>query len=152
MFCIKKKYLLLIAGLFWVFAGVMVVKIGYLQLFLASKKLLMTIGAVVVLMIFYLFIFSPLVYKHEIRIRSNQNVKMPFWQFFDMKSYLIVIFMMTFGMTLRSFELVPKWFIAFFYSGLGTALYACGIRFIIRFYRYDKGFNIIPRLEKRLKK
>lgn len=38
--------------------------------------------------------------------------------------------MMGGGIALRSFGLVPPWFIAFFYTGLGVALAFAGITFL----------------------
>ena len=43
--------------------------------------------------------------------------------------------MMTGGILLRSFGLVPAWFVAFFYTGLGVALALSGVSFLIRFIR-----------------
>lgn len=45
--------------------------------------------------------------------------KMAWYNFFDRKSYLIMICMMTLGVLIRKLQLVPEWNIAFFYSGLG---------------------------------
>jgi hypothetical protein len=41
------------------------------------------------------------------------------------------------GMTLRLSHLMPDWMIAFFYSGLGLALFLCGIRFLGVFARKE---------------
>jgi hypothetical protein len=38
--------------------------------------------------------------------------------------------MMGGGMALRLSHLMPDWMIAFFYSGLGVALFLCGVRFL----------------------
>ena len=57
--------------------------------------------------------------------------KKPVWLFFDKGSYIVMVFMMTLGITLRVFQLVPNWFIAFFYAGLGTALALAGVGFFI---------------------
>ena len=129
MYKVEKKYLLLLAGLLWMTAGAMITSIGLPFL-----------------------IFSPLVYKHEKRIRAYDAQRLPFWYFFDLKSYLIMAMMMTVGYSLRTFHLVPTWFIGFFYTGLGIALFACGFRFAWRHCLYHKGHRIIPRLEKRTKK
>ena len=43
--------------------------------------------------------------------------------------------MMTGGISLRAFGLVPNWFIAFFYTGLGIALALSGMSFLGRFFR-----------------
>lgn len=146
---IPKKYLLLIAGIVWSFAGCMVMKIGFPLVPSSSYRVATILGAFLIFYVFYHFIFSSLVYKHEKRIRNTATEKMPFWLFFDLRSYIIMIVMMGGGMSLRSFNLLPEGFIAFFYSGLGFALFACGVRFIFRYFRYDKGLRYIPRLEKK---
>jgi hypothetical protein len=40
-------------------------------------------------------------------------------------------------MALRLSHLMPDWTIAFFYSGLGVALFLCGVRFLGVFARHD---------------
>ena len=60
---------------------------------------------------------------------------MPFWKFFDAKGYLIMAFMMTMGIGLRSLGIAPTWFIAFFYAGLGIALALSGCCFLVRYFR-----------------
>lgn len=148
VFIIKRKYLLLIAGVVWFMAGIMVTKTGFSMIPQSKNVSLTLFGALIVLLVFYLLIFSRLVYKHEHRIRMYDREHLPFWLFFDIKSYIFVIIMMSGGTLLRKLELIPHWFIAFFYSGLGIALFACGVRFIVRFFRYDDGFKVIHRLDK----
>jgi hypothetical protein len=43
-------------------------------------------------------------------------------------------FMMTMGISLRAFHLVPDIFIAVFYTGLGVSLLCAGILFLVQFY------------------
>jgi hypothetical protein len=45
--------------------------------------------------------------------------------------------MMGGGMALRFSHLMPDWMIAFFYSGLGVALFVCGVLFLRVFARKD---------------
>jgi hypothetical protein len=45
--------------------------------------------------------------------------------------------MMGGGMALRLSHLMPDWMIAFFYSGLGVALFLCGVRFLAVFARKE---------------
>ena len=54
--------------------------------------------------------------------------------FFDLKGYLMMVFMMGLGITLRRSHLLSDFFFAFFYTGLGTALSISGLRFIVRFF------------------
>lgn len=136
-FAVKKQYLLLIAGSVWMLAGFMVMKTGFTFLLKSTSLGLIILGASIIFLIFYLKIFSKLVRKHEIRIRGYEEDRVVFWKFFDNKQYIIIAFMMSGGFSIRYFHLVPGWFIAFFYSGLGIALFSCGIKFIVRYIKFN---------------
>jgi hypothetical protein len=129
----KKENLLFIAGFVWMFAGIMLEKTGIPIFIVESHKLYLVIGSVIIFSIFNFLIFNRLVYKHENRIRNFSKESVPFWLFFDIKSYIIVAIMMSAGFSLRFFNLVPHWFIAFFYSGIGLALFSSGIKFIYKY-------------------
>lgn len=79
-------------------------------------------------------IFGRLVKKHTKRIQGYQEEKKWFWNFFDLKSFLIMAFMITGGILIRSLSLCPEWFIAFFYTGLGTSLFLAGLTFFYQFF------------------
>lgn len=135
---IPKNALILIAGLVWCVAGAMVSKIGLPLLWnLGLKRLILYPLAGLVFLIFYFLIFSRLVVKHTERIRQRPESKLPVWKFFDLSSYVVMVIMMAGGMWLRLSHIVPNWMIAFFYSGLGVALFSCGVRFISAFSRKD---------------
>ena len=146
---IPKNRLMLIAGLVWCVAGAMVSAIGLPLLWkLGSTQLVLYPLAGVVFLIFYFLVFSGLVVKHTERIRARSEQRLPFWNFFDTSSYVVMAIMMTGGIWLRLARIVPNWTIAFFYSGLGIALFSCGVRFLGVFSRKDvllvKGEPAIP--------
>ena len=135
---IPKNYLVLIAGLVWCAAGAMVCIIGLpLELGLAPSHLILFPLAGVIFLAFYFFVFSRLVRKHTGRIRARAEDRLPIWQFFNASSWAVMAVMMGGGMALRLSHLVPDWMIAFFYSGLGLALFLCGVRFLGIFARKD---------------
>ena len=49
----------------------------------------------------------------------------------------LVAVLMVGGMAIRTSHLVPDWMIEFFYSGLGVALFLCGVRFLTVYARKD---------------
>ena len=57
--------------------------------------------------------------------------RLNFLRFLDLKGYLIMAFMMSFGFGLRLTGLIPNWFFAFFYTGLGCALALAGASFLL---------------------
>ena len=132
---VGNRTLLGIAGFVWLAAGVNILRIGVNAVFSVigggfGRTALM---AVLAAAIFYAFhrMFSRIVVKHTARSRGYET-KQPFWRFFDGKSWLLMAFMMTLGITLRRFGGLPEFFFAFFYTGLGTALSVAGIRFLTR--------------------
>jgi small-conductance mechanosensitive channel len=135
---IPKNHLMLIAGLVWCAAGAMVCLIGLpLELGLAPSHLVLLPLAVAIFLAFYLFVFSRLVRKHASRIRARAEDRLPFWHFFNASSWAVMAVMMGGGIALRLSHLMPDWMIAFFYSGLGVALFLCGVRFLGVFARKD---------------
>lgn len=134
---IKKQYLLLVAGLVWGIAGFNIVRIGVLASD-RSWSLLMLVSATFTFFIFFLFIFKRLITKHTKRILSHEVIYMNIFQFFDRKSYLIMAFMMSFGIYLRASQLWPDVCIKTFYSGLGLSLCMAGLGFLYQFIKAYK--------------
>lgn len=128
---VPKNHLVLLAGLVWCAAGTMVVVIGLpLEVRLAPHDLVLLPLAVAILVAFYVFVFSRLVRMHTWRIQARPEDRLPVWQFFNASSWAVMAVMMGGGMALRLSHLMPDWMIAFFYTGLGTALLLCGVRFL----------------------
>ncbi|HLO17294.1 MAG TPA: hypothetical protein VK206_20850 [Anaerolineales bacterium] len=135
---VPKNILMLIAGMIWCVAGAMVSGIGLPLLWnLGFTQLILYPLAGLVFLIFYFLIFSRLVAKHTKRIRERPEQRLPFWNFFDASSYVVMVIMMAGGMWLRLAHILLNWMIAFFYSGLGIALFSCGVLFLGVFSRKD---------------
>lgn len=131
---VNKRTLLLIAGIVWAIAGFNVARIG-LMLYPQYLGVLNIILSIVVFVLFGMMFFK-MTKKHTKRILSYQD-KQPFYKFFDIKSYCIMAFMMTFGIGLRYSGLIPFGFIAVFYSGLGCALFSAGVLLFINYLRFN---------------
>lgn len=125
---VKKNTLLLIACLVWTAAGFNILRIGIMA-YASYLSALNIILSAAVFGIFQYFIFGKLVRKHTKRITDYEEEKHFFLKFFDLKSFIIMAFMMTSGIYLRTSDLGPERFIAVFYSGLGASLLLAGILF-----------------------
>lgn len=125
---VKKNTLLLIACFVWTAAGFNILRIGIMA-YASYLSLLNIILSAAVFVIFQYFIFGRLVKKHTKRISDYEEEKHFFLKFFDLKSFIIMAFMMTGGIYLRTSGLGPERFIAVFYSGLGASLFLAGILF-----------------------
>lgn len=133
---VRNRTLLLIACLVWLIAGINIVRIGLIA-YVGHVTILNIILSVIIFCLFWFLIFNRLVNKHTLRIASYKTEKQYFWYFFDLKSFIIMAVMMTLGITIRVMNLMPESFIAYFYTGLGTALTLAGIKFGIRYLRFD---------------
>lgn len=135
MFKVRAKYLLLIAAGVWFIAGINIFRLGLLACMSGNvAPWIMVVGIPVIFVLFHMM-FSKLVGKHSDRIRSYGEDKMHVLKFFDIKGYLIMAVMMGGGISLRAFGIVPDWFVAFFYTGLGAALALAGVGFLVHYVK-----------------
>mgnify|MGYP000937717296 FL=1 len=131
----KKENLITVAGVVWLLAGANAALIGVRSAVEMSGT---AVGIVVALVVgavaaFFAFhaMFGTIVVKNAQRIRSLDAERLNFLRFLDLKGYLIMAFMMSFGFGLRLSGFVPNWFFAFFYTGLGSALTLAGASFLL---------------------
>jgi hypothetical protein len=135
---VPKNLLMLIAGVVWCVAGLMVCVVGIpLEVRLVPDDVALVPLAAATFVVFYSMVFSRLVRKHTRRIRARTEARLPVYQFFNASSWAVMAVMMGGGMALRASHLAPDWAIAFFYTGLGVALFLCGLRFVAGFARRD---------------
>ena len=119
---INKIKLLLLAALVWVAAGFNILRIGIIS-YQSHVTVINILISAAVFLVFWFMVFGRLV------------------KFFDVKSFLIMAFMMTFGIGLRVSGICPDVFIAVFYSGLGAALTLAGVLFGYHFIKKGKEKN-----------
>ena len=128
---VNRQILLIIAGTVWIIAGGNILRIGIVTWMNNSHDWMFKIGeATIVFLLFFVLIFKRLYYKHTRRIEQKKETRNCPFSFFDVKSLIIMIFMISLGITIRSFHLLPESFISVFYTGLSIALILTGILFI----------------------
>ena len=129
-FGVNKKVLLYTAGCVGIFAGINILRIGIVTWLNDTHYWLFKIGeATIVFLLFFNLVFKRLFYKHSERISRKNGKHCPF-SFFDVKGWIIMIFMIAFGITIRALHLLPNSFISVFYTGLSTALIITGFLFL----------------------
>lgn len=136
-FGVNRHFLLTAAGIVWIGAGINILRIGLITWRESSQAAFLKVGEVtVVFLLFFIFVFRKLYFKHTRRIdRKKEEKNCPFG-FFDIKGWIIMGAMITLGIIVRTFRLLPDGFIAVFYTGLSLALIYTGILFIR--YRWKK--------------
>lgn len=132
---VNRQVLLLTAGLVWIMAGANILRIGIVTWPNASQHWLLKVGeTAIVFLLFFAVIFKKLYNKHTQRIIQKEDKNCPF-AFFDAQGWVIMIFMITMGVTIRALHLLPDSFISVFYTGLALALVFTGLRFILYGWR-----------------
>lgn len=126
----KKKHLLVFASIIWGIPGVIISIKGisaYMQISSDRLWYLLIITALVICG-FY-FMFRKIVNKYSQRILSLEG-KINLLHTFPVKGWILLIFMMSLGILLKSIPNIPLEFIASFYSGLGPMLILSAVRFL----------------------
>lgn len=134
---VKKQNLLLLAGIVWMIAGFNVLRIG-LETYAEYRMIINYAITLMVFLAFWFMVFHKLTIKHTKRIHGFEEELQLFYKFFDLKSFLIMAFMISFGIIIRKFRLLPDRFIAVFYTGLGAALFMAGVLFTWNYIKIFK--------------
>ena len=133
-FGVNRRALLVTAGIVWIVAGANILRIGVVTWASQSHYGLFRAGeAIVVFLLFFNLVFKRLFYKHTQRIERKGDRNCPF-SFFDAKGWIVMCFMILFGILARTCRWLPETFIAVFYTGLSAALIVTGVLFLR--YRY----------------
>lgn len=133
MFKVKNTTLLLIACIVWAIAGFNVLRIGILA-YPGNMTVFNLIFTVIIFAIFQFGIFGRMVVKHTRRILGYEEPQL-FIKFFDLKSFIIMAFMISLGVYIRVSGFTPDHCIAVFYTGLGSSLFLAGILFGANFLK-----------------
>lgn len=128
---VSKQVLLVTAGIVWIVAGANILRIGIVTWRESSHEWLFKVAeATVVFLLFFIFVFRKLYYKHTRRIERKANERNCPFGFFDAKSWIVMVVMISAGITIRVFGLLPDSFISVFYTGLSLALIFTGVLFV----------------------
>lgn len=132
---VPKTYLLLLAALVWTFAGGMLLFRGYSFLLAFPHFLVVkTTGCVIGGLLFFKLLFFKISGKHVLRIQ-NLPIKHPcLFSFFNWKSYLMMILMITSGITLRKSGVISPEYLSLIYVTMGIPLLMSSFRFYYSFF------------------
>jgi hypothetical protein len=130
-----KSVLYILSGMMWVIVGVFLNRYAYFWLQgqnLEKTMILIAFGLILAFLIHF-FGFSRVVTKN-----SNRIIQMPkkpcVFGFMSWKSYLIVIFMMVLGISLK-LSPIPKPYLSILYIGIGTALILSGSKYFVVLFK-----------------
>jgi len=130
------KYLLMaLAGLMWGVVGIMLCRMAFIWLRAVPVRWALSLGSLGLIsaLAAYRFGFSKIALKNIFRLCLLPD-KTCIFAFQAWKSYLIIIFMVTLGLTLRHSPF-PKHFLAVIYETIGGALLFSSFHFYGRIWR-----------------
>lgn len=129
---VARRHLLLANAVVWGAPGVKILVTGiqsYLALWLSKSIPWLAIGTVLVL-VGFVWMFNRIVKKYSDRIMAFPEKKKSLLAFLPVRGWILVIFMMGLGISLKHIPGVPTEFFASFYCGLGPALIAAAAQFL----------------------
>lgn len=128
---------MIVCAALWLIAGFNVVRMGLVALKLSTMNPWLTVLGIVVTFLAFGAMFLKISLKNIGRIAQLPESKLKVWNCMPLKSFAIMIFMISFGVFLRGSESVSRGFIAFFYIGLGTALALAGCIYVVKLFGRD---------------
>ena len=126
---VNKNYLLFLSGLMWIAVGTLLLSyaIKWLKDFNNTLDFIFSAIGFILALIIHHYGFLRVVDRDLDRILPLEGKRCVF-SFMSWKSYLIVIVMMTMGITLRHSS-IPKQYLSILYIGIGLALILSSIRY-----------------------
>lgn len=126
---VPKYALFFIASGVWAFAGSLLLIKGIPPIVHSSLPVLQLIGACLSGILFYLLMFSRISAKHIFRIGTIQVYYPCAFSFFDWKSYGLMAVMISSGIAMKKFNLIPLNYYSLFLVCMGIPLLISALRF-----------------------
>jgi len=136
---IPRRYLFVLAGIFWTIAGGILctramIWLGMLSL---TTAVLVALVSVICAGAGYVMGFSKIVVKNIVRIDGMPN-RAHIFAFTSARGYFMIALMMTIGVTLRNSS-IPKYYLTIPYFAMGIILLIGSVQFYRRFiFSYRK--------------
>ncbi len=139
---LSKRILLFEAALVWTFAGLMLLFRGSSMLedssgFTWLKIISCLIGGI----LFFVIVFSRISRNHVNRIKTLPGDRHLFFEFFNLKSYVMMAGMITMGVLLRKTLIVPLSALSLAYITMGIPLLFSSFRFYQNWFNYQPIMN-----------
>jgi len=133
---VPKRYLLLVAGGIWLFAGGFLEYRGEHMLPGFSHLWIGSAAAIILGISLFLLFFLKISYKHITRITSLQIIRPCVFSFFDLKGYAMMALMIGMGIALRRTGIANPEVLGYFYMGMGIPLLLSAIRFFMAWRKF----------------
>jgi hypothetical protein len=137
-FSVSKRTLLFEAAIIWTFAGGMLLFRGSSMLkSSAGFSWFKIMGCICGGLIFFVLVFLKISRKHVHRIINLKGERHQFYEFFNPRSYLMMLGMISLGVFFRKTAIVPLASLSLAYITMGIPLLFSSFRFYHRFLYYS---------------
>ena len=128
----SRKHLYVVAAIIWGIPGIIITSKGINAYSIQPPENLWWLLALTAAVLAGFFLmFRKIVSRYCERIASLPDT-VKIWQTFPTRGWILLVFMMGLGITLRLIPGLPSAFVASFYSGLGPMLLLSSLRFAAR--------------------
>ena len=129
---VHKKILIIIAGVLWTGVGIMLIRIAFNWLIKYSGVNIIGILSAGVLagILISKFAFNTIAEKNINRIKQYDK-KICLFAFQNLRSYLLIIIMICFGIFLKSVSFIPDKLLSLIYISIGSGLFIASYRYLI---------------------
>jgi hypothetical protein len=134
---VPKRYLLLVAGMIWMFAGGFLAYRGEHMLPGMSHFWIGFISSFVIGIGLFLLFFIKISIKHIHRITSLEILRPCVFSFFNLKGYMMMAMMIGMGVTLRLTHLVDPEILGYFYMAMSIPLLLSAVRFFLAWRKFN---------------
>ena len=137
-FTVSKRILLFEAALVWTFAGGMLLIRGSSKLESSSGfSWFKIIACLFCGLMFFVLVFSKISRKHVNRIATLLGDRHLFFEFFNFRSYMMMVGMITMGIVLRKTLILPLSSLSLAYITMGIPLLFSSFRFYHSWFKYQ---------------
>ena len=139
---VKREILFIVSGIMWSGVGIMLnlFSLNWFLHLLSNLKYLSISFGIIFGVLISVFGFNKLARKNINRI-INLNDYTCIFNFQEVKSYFIIIFMIGLGMFMRRSGFFGKEILIFVYSSIGTGLFLSSIPYYRRFIKDIQSFD-----------
>ena len=138
---VSRRTLLFIAGCVWTIAGGILIARGLIKLITSNHFLLLEfLSGFLFGILFYLLLFARISTKHINRINMIKIEDPGVFSFFNLRSYFMMIIMITGGIGLRKLNVINPDILYSFFLAMGLPLLISAYRF---FYSWTKNQSLV---------
>ena len=134
---VPRQVLVILGAALWGFAAYRILKLSYIKIEgNARNSLLKYFIGVLGFIPFYWFVFRKVSKRYILRIINLESDRPCVFAFFDIRGYILMSLMISMGILISRWPLIPDLYKGTFFVSLGLSLLASAIYYLYAGFRY----------------